>query len=78
MTTLSRSQTLAFWREMLFEDADGSRPTNVMGHQHIDIDPNVIAGLNAGPMGSTGKDLSVRVIEGMYKLRSHDRDCIVL
>ncbi len=42
--------------EMLFEDADSPRAANVMGHQQINIDPNVIAGLDAGPMGSTSKD----------------------
>src|SRR5204863_4067700 len=34
--------------EFAFEHADGPRAANIVGHQHIGIDPHVVAGFNAG------------------------------
>ncbi len=41
--------------EFALEDADGARPANVVGHEHIHIHPDVIAGLDVGFAAGAGK-----------------------
>jgi hypothetical protein len=42
--------------EFAFEDADRAGATNVMGHQYVSVDPDVVAGLDGGFAGGTGED----------------------
>ena len=34
--------------ELAFEYADGSRPADVVRHEHVGVDPDIIAGLDFG------------------------------
>ena len=42
--------------EVLLEDADGARPADVVRHENVDIDPDVVAGLDAVAAGVAGED----------------------
>ena len=42
--------------ELPMEHADGPRPANVVGEQDVGVDPNVVAGLDAGPSAGAGED----------------------
>ena len=39
------------------EDADGARAADVVGHEDIDVDPDVLAGRHAGLSRVLGQDL---------------------
>ena len=43
--------------EVLLEDADGAGAANVVRHEDIDIDPDVVAGLDGVASGVAGEDL---------------------
>ena len=42
--------------EFALENADGARAADVVRHQHIGVDPNIISGLHAGLAGGAGQD----------------------
>src|SRR5205823_1107226 len=45
---------LGVFAEMLLEDAEGAGAADVVGHEHVHVDPDVVAGRNglaAGPAG---------------------------
>jgi len=43
--------------ELAFEHTDGARPADVMGHQHIGLDPHIISGLDSGLAGRARQNL---------------------
>src|SRR5439155_26149715 len=43
--------------EMLLENADGAGAADVVGHQDVHVDPNIVARLHAIAVGSSGKNL---------------------
>src|SRR5262249_43602178 len=43
--------------EVLLEDADGPGPADVMRHEHVDVDPDIIARLNVIAAGVASKNL---------------------
>jgi hypothetical protein len=43
--------------EVLLEDADGPRPAYVVGHEHVGLDPDVLAWGNLPASGVAGEDL---------------------
>ena len=42
--------------EVLLEDADGARAADVVRHEDVDVDPDVVAGPNAVAAGMAGQD----------------------
>ena len=42
--------------EFAVEHADGPRPANVVREQDVGVDPNVVAGLDAGPSAGAGEN----------------------
>ena len=46
MTIFFGSQTLAVLAELALEDADGARPADVVGHENVDVHPDVVARLD--------------------------------
>ena len=43
--------------EVLLEDADGAGAADVVRHEDVDVDPDVVAGLDAVAAGVAGQDL---------------------
>lgn len=43
--------------KMLLKNANGARPAHIVCHEHVDIDPDVLAGLHLLPPGLGGQDL---------------------
>ena len=43
--------------EVLLEDADGARAADVVRHEDVDVDPDVVAGLHGVAAGVAGQDL---------------------
>ena len=48
--------------EVLLEDADGARPADVVRHEDVDIDPDVVAGRDRVAAARRARIFSVRVI----------------
>ena len=48
--------------KLAFEHANGARAANVVGHQHIGVDPYIIAGLHPGLAAARARIFSVNVI----------------
>src|SRR5262249_14115438 len=42
--------------EMFFEDTDGPRPTNIMGHQDVYVDPDIVSWLDVRAPGMACQD----------------------
>ena len=51
MTTLFAVPDFGVLAELAFEDADGARSADVVGHQDIGLDPYIVSGLHAGFAG---------------------------
>ena len=47
--------------EVLLEDADGAGAADVVGHQNVDVHPDVVARLNASRPAARASIFSVRV-----------------
>ena len=43
--------------EVLLEDADGAGPADVVRHEDVDVDPDVVAGRDGVAAGGAGQDL---------------------
>jgi len=48
---------LGLFAEVFVEDADGPGAADVVGHEDVDVDPDVLAGLDGGLLGVLGEDL---------------------
>ena len=52
--------------EVLLEDADGARAADVVGHEDVDVDPDVVAGLDGvACRRARARIFSVMVIAGI-------------
>ncbi len=48
---------LGILTEVLLEDADGARPADIVRHENVHVDPDVVAGHNPIAAGVAGEDL---------------------
>lgn len=54
---LLRVPDLGVGPELLLEDADGAGAADVVRHEHVDVDPDVLPGLEAGALRRPRQDL---------------------
>ena len=57
--------------ELALENADGSRAADVVSHEDVGIDPDIVAGLNFWFARGTGKDFFSECHLTILQIRSH-------
>ena len=66
MTTLVLVPDLGVAAEFFVEDADGARAADIVGHEDIDIDPDILAGRRRGALPAClARIFSVMVMPGI-------------
>src|SRR5262249_17724161 len=58
--------------ELALEHADGAGTADIMGHQHVRIDPDIVAGLNRGFTGSAGEDFFCECHMSIRSIKQQD------